>query len=86
MTHKELTPRQREVYDFIRGKVRERGYPPTVREIGAHMGIKNPNGVVCHLKALRAKGVIATDPRTARGIRLTPPAPRRGFSLPILRV
>ena len=48
----QLTKRQREVYEFIREKIRGRGYGPTVREIGDHFGINSPNGVMCHLKAL----------------------------------
>src|SRR5207248_2433632 len=51
----QLTDRQREVYEFIRGKIRGRGYGPTVREIGAQFGIASPNGVMCHLRALERK-------------------------------
>ena len=47
-----LTKRQRHVYEFIRDKIRKRGYGPTVREIGENFGIASPNGVMCHLKAL----------------------------------
>src|SRR5947209_7167169 len=45
-----LTPRQREIYTFIRSKIQGRGYGPTVREIGLQFQIKSPNGVMCHLK------------------------------------
>src|SRR4051812_19853679 len=48
----QLTPRQREIYDFIKDKIESRGYGPTVREIGDGFGIESPNGVMCHLKAL----------------------------------
>jgi repressor LexA len=51
-----LTERQQAVYEFIRTKIRGRGYGPTVREIGLEFGISSPNGVVCHLKALEKKG------------------------------
>ena len=50
-----LTPRQREIYYFIRSKIQGRGYGPTVREIGLEFLIKSPNGVMCHLKALQKK-------------------------------
>ena len=40
-----LTKKQKAVYDFIRSKIRGRGYGPTVREIGDHFGIASPNGV-----------------------------------------
>jgi repressor LexA len=51
-----LTKRQREVYEFIREKIRDRGYGPTVREIGGEFDISSPNGVMCHLKALGRRG------------------------------
>jgi repressor LexA len=65
-----LTPRQREIYNFIRGKIQGRGYGPTVREIGVHFQIKSPNGVMCHLKALQKKGLIHREPNMSRAIQL----------------
>lgn len=65
-----LTPRQKEIYEFIRDKIENRGYPPTVREIGGAFGIKSTNGVMCHLAALAEKGCIERDRGTWRGIRL----------------
>ena len=65
-----LTMRQREVYDFIREKIRTRGYGPTVREIGTHFEISSPNGVMCHLKALEKKGLINREPNMSRAIML----------------
>src|SRR3954463_9938712 len=66
----QLTERQREIYEFIRSKIEARGYGPTVREIGEHFGIKSPNGVMCHLKALEKKGVIKREANAARAIQL----------------
>jgi repressor LexA len=66
-----LTMRQREVYDFIREKIRSRGYGPTVREIGSHFDISSPNGVMCHLKALEKKGLINREPNMSRAITLS---------------
>lgn len=51
-----LTEKQKAVYEFIRDKIRNRGYGPTVREIGTEFDIVSPNGVVCHLKALEKRG------------------------------
>jgi repressor LexA len=65
-----LTPRQREIYDFIREKIEKRGYPPTVREIGENFEIKSPNGVMCHLNALVKKGLIHRAEQSARAIQL----------------
>ncbi len=65
-----LTPRQREIYQFIRSKIQDRGYGPTVREIGNAFEIKSPNGVMCHLKALQKKGLIHREPNMSRAIQL----------------
>jgi len=73
----QLTPRQREIYEFIRDKIESRGYGPTVREIGEAFEIKSPNGVMCHLKALEKKGLIIRKGFSARAIQLVdhrPPA------------
>ena len=66
-----LTKQQQRVYDFVREKILERGYGPTVREIGDHMEIKSPNGVLCHLRALEQKGVITRKKHQSRAIELT---------------
>ena len=65
-----LTARQREALEFIRRCVRRRGYGPTVREIGDHMGINSPNGVVGHLVALERKGFIHREANLSRSIML----------------
>ncbi|MCA9246083.1 MAG: transcriptional repressor LexA [Planctomycetales bacterium] len=67
----QLTPRQREIFDFIRDKIENRGYGPTVREIGDHFEIRSPNGVMCHLKALEKKGLITREANMSRAIQLT---------------
>jgi repressor LexA len=71
MTRTELTQRQQDVYTFIRDKILNRGYGPTVREIGAQFSIKSPNGVMCHLRALEKKGLITRCPNKSRAIELT---------------
>jgi repressor LexA len=65
-----LTSRQREIYVFIKSKIKGRGYGPTVREIGTEFGIRSPNGVMCHLKALQKKGLILREPNMSRAIQL----------------
>lgn len=68
---KPLTERQRQVYEFIRGRAL-RGVPsPTVREMCSHFGIRSPNGIASHLRALEKKGLIVRDTRQARNIALT---------------
>ena len=66
----QLTRRQKYVYEFIRDKILNRGYGPTVREIGEHFDIASPNGVMCHLKALEKKGLISREPNMSRAIQL----------------
>jgi repressor LexA len=78
-----LTNRQREVYQFIREKIRHRGYGPTVREIGTQFHISSPNGVMCHLKALEKKGLIHREPNMSRAIMLATETPEGGGGLPL---
>lgn len=78
-----LTKRQREIFEFLKDKILNRGYGPTVREIGDNFGIKSPNGVMCHLKALERKGLIRRESNMSRAICLSDPEPR-GVSLPFL--
>lgn len=61
-----LTERQQEVLDFIQAKIERNGYPPTIREIGAELGIRSTNGVNDHLKALERKGYINRDGAKSR--------------------
>ena len=78
----QLTDRQRVVYEFIRDKIRNRGYGPTVREIGDQFHISSPNGVMCHLKALEKKGLITREPNMSRAIQLSAePIEERGLPL-----
>lgn len=86
MSTAQLTERQQNVYDMIRGLIVERGYGPTVREIGEHFGIKSPNGVMCHLRALERKGLITRSPNKSRAIELTSSADRSGHALPMAGV
>ena len=77
-----LTRRQKGVYEFIRNKIRTRGYGPTVREIGVQFEIRSPNGVMCHLKALEKKGMISREKNMSRAIRLMrEPVEERGLPL-----
>ncbi|HEY2839746.1 MAG TPA: transcriptional repressor LexA [Pirellulales bacterium] len=78
-----LTNRQREVYQFIREKIRSRGYGPTVREIGSEFKISSPNGVMCHLKALEKKGLITREPNMSRAIMLATDSAEHHDGLPL---
>lgn len=63
-----LTDRQHEVFKMIEQYIRDRHYPPTIREIGDAVGISSPNGVVGHLNALVKKCWIDRDPEVSRGM------------------
>lgn len=80
MSPKELTSRQSDILEYIYDYARECGYPPTIRQIGDQFGIKSPNGVADHLKALERKGEIRLHANTARGIELLNP-PERGLPI-----
>lgn len=64
-----LTDRQQQVLHYIRQSITERGYPPTLREIGAHMGIRSTNGVNDHLRALERKGYLTREDMKSRALR-----------------
>ena len=66
----ELTERQRQVLEFIDAEVRERGYPPSVREIGEAVGLSSSSTVHAHLAALQDKGFLTRDPTKPRALEL----------------
>lgn len=70
---KPLTARQQEIYDFIAGEIRQRGMPPTIREIGDRFGMRSSNGAREALNALARKGYVRRHDRLSRGIELVEP-------------
>ena len=71
-----LTPRQREILDYLRTMLREKAYPPTVREIGLAIGLSSSSTVQNHLNTLERKGYIHRDPAKSRAIELVEKEPR----------
>lgn len=65
-----LTPKQQRIYDYILTFTAEHGYPPSVREIGAAVGLKSPSTVHFHLKGLEEAGVIIKAEGKTRAITL----------------
>ena len=65
-----LTPMQDKIYQHIRACIREQGYPPSVREIGAAMGLKSPSTVHFHLKRMEEAGVLTISSGKGRAIAL----------------
>lgn len=65
-----LTKRQSEILEFIKGHLDRTGYPPTVREIGKAMGLHSPSTVHAHLAKLERSGVLRRDPSKPRAIEI----------------
>ena len=86
-----LTKRQEQTLDFIRSSIEDRGYPPTLREIGEHMGIRSTNGVNDHLRALERKGYLTREDMKSRALKLVqddspPPANNKGSDDDLIEV
>jgi repressor LexA len=64
----ELSPRQREILEFVNSHVDQHGYPPTVREIGGAVGLTSPSTVHAHLARLESAGLIRRDPTKPRAL------------------
>nr|HEX4318751.1 transcriptional repressor LexA [Kofleriaceae bacterium] len=80
-----LTHRQQEILDFITASIVERGFPPTLREIGEHFQIRSTNGVNDHLKALEKKGHLRREDLKSRAMRPILPAGTNGADIVPLR-
>src|SRR3972149_6976041 len=81
-----LTARQKQIYDFIVKAMREKGYAPSIHEIGRRFKIASTNGVSDHLKALEKKGYLRRVGKRALEV-LTPlgrPALTDAREIPIL--
>jgi repressor LexA len=68
-----LTRRQQQIVDFLEQFQQATGVMPTVQEIAAHFKFRSPNAVTSHLRLLRNKGAIASEPNKARALRLVSP-------------
>ena len=79
----ELTARQARILDFISETVRERGYPPTVREIGEAVGLTSSSSVHAQLSTLERRGLLRKDPTKPRAMTLSEPK-ADGVVVPVL--
>jgi repressor LexA len=79
----DLTARQQRILEFIGDTVRERGYPPTVREIGEAVGLTSSSSVHSQLANLQRKGLLHKDPTKPRAIQIDEP-PVEGAVVPVL--
>ncbi|WP_083810037.1 transcriptional repressor LexA [Coriobacterium glomerans] len=67
---RKITKRQQQIYDFIRSYQLEKGYPPSVREMAAAVGLSSPSTVHAHLSALEDHGFIKRDATKPRALEL----------------
>jgi repressor LexA len=65
-----ISKRQQDILDFIKGEVKKKGYPPSVREIGEAVGLASSSTVHGHLARLESKGLIRRDPTKPRAIEI----------------
>ncbi|HHB91570.1 MAG TPA: repressor LexA [Anaerolineae bacterium] len=79
---KELRPRQKAMLEFIRKFIEEHDYPPTIREIGAAVGISSTSVVNYNLNQLEEKGYIVRNREVSRGLRLVKATPGRTQTVP----
>ena len=79
----DLTPRQRQILEFIQDAIAANGLPPTRAEIAEALGFRSANAAEEHLRALQRKGVITLVAGSARGIVLKD-ALREQFGLPLI--
>lgn len=87
--HKELSPRQRQILDYIMQHIEMHGYPPTVREIGEAVNLSSSSTVHAHLKNLEESGLIRRDAVLTRAIQIvagttTSFKPKKVVSLPVV--
>jgi repressor LexA len=84
--NKDLTETQQKVFDFLKNFLRKKGYPPTLREVASHFGLKGPRGPQKTLQILERKGYLRKTPGDSRAIEILGFPPLRGqtLSLPIV--
>jgi repressor LexA len=79
-----LTPRQREIWDYLLAYVERHGYPPTVREIGQAVGLASPSTVHAHLANLERAGLLKRDPTKPRALELVAREREQEHKLPLV--
>ena len=81
-----ISKRQEDIMAFIKSEVKQKGYPPSVREIGAAVGLASSSTVHGHLARLETKGYIRRDPTKPRAIEILDPEGLEIFKPGVLNV
>ena len=76
-----LTKRQQQVLDTIERLTNKKGMPPTFCELMEPLGIKGTNGIACHLRPLKKKGLVTWNSRQSRTLRIVPQPQDRGMPI-----
>ena len=84
MASPQLSARQEHILRVIRDWVDNHGYPPTMREIGAAVGLSSPSTVAHHLKTLEHLGYLRRDARGSRAVDVRPPSATADVRVPVL--
>ena len=84
MKNNDLTKKEKMVFDYLVQSINENGYAPSVRDIGASLGIKSTSSVHLYLHNLEAKGLIEQDANKKRTIRICAPFARVAGKVPLL--
>src|ERR1044071_1326211 len=79
-----LSKRQRQIFSMIREWIDQHGYPPTIREIGAAVGLDSPSSVAHQLKVLEDRGYIRRGARGSRAIDVRTPGEQGNVPVPVL--
>jgi repressor LexA len=82
--YKEPTERQKNILEFLKDFIKERGYPPALRDICRHFGIKSPKNARKHLEALEKKGFIKRSANISRAIEIFHSPIKNAVSVPIV--
>jgi len=75
---------QQKILDFIKSEIEDKGYPPSVREICAAVGLRSTSTVHAHLNHLEAQGLIRRDPTKPRALEVVDGTQPRGRSVPLV--
>lgn len=81
-----LSNRQRAILEYIKQEVKDKGYPPSVREIGEAVGLASSSTVHGHLERLEKKGLIRRDPTKPRAIEILDEDNVIDFEMPVVHI
>lgn len=81
-----LTPKQKDVLDYVRAYIEDHSYSPSYREIAQHLGLRSVATVAEHISTLEGKGFLNKDPLEARSLQVTPSWDERIFEIPLFGI